>query len=102
MLDVQFRASISSVVGKDVYGAHPPQDRAVLRMIAAPGDAVDAKGFAGFCHYLGGKQRAGVVKGLSGGRTAYLIPHSAEVCKALHVPVEPVCMLMLIVGPARK
>ena len=84
---------------QDVYEAFPPSQRTVLRMIAAPGSPADAKGFAGFCRYLGDKQRAGVVKGLSGGRTAYLIPHSADVCKALHVPVEPVCMLVLIVCP---
>lgn len=82
-----------------MYEAHPPSERAVLRMLAAPGSPADAKGFAGFCRYLGEKQRAGVVKGLSGGRTAYLVPHSAEVCKALSVPVEPACMLMLIVHP---
>lgn len=85
-----------------MYEACSPAERTVVRMMAAPGNPADAKGFAVFCRYLGDKQRAGVVKGLSGGRTAYLIPHSAEVCKALSVPVEPVCMLMLIVHSGRK
>ncbi len=90
LLDVQNRISTAYVLNT-LLPSLPPAERAVLRVVPAPGrESTETARLHAFSSYLQGKQRTGLVElgpgpqpGGPRQRVLYLIPASEEACRAI-------------------
>ena len=88
-LDAQNRVP-TTYVCNTLLPSLSPRDRAIFRIVPAPGKLEEGPRLTTFSSYLQGKQRTGVVSlgpgpqpGAPSARLLYLIPANEEVCRAL-------------------